>query len=109
MYYHFCFRFTLTEVKELVYQGFEKVTPSRWESLIKHVEEKVEDHYWEADGLNEEILEQFIITNSSDSEEDEGMNDGFSDDSTSFGSGSESSSSSDEVGCTKLPQWSYQI
>ena len=41
-------RFTLTEVKELVYRGFEKVTPERWQSLIRHVEETVEDHYWEA-------------------------------------------------------------
>ena len=96
----FC-RFTLTEVKELVYQGFEKVTLERWQSLIRHVEETVEDHYWEADGLNEEILERFIINNSSDSEssDDDGMNDGFSDGtSTSFGFRSESlSSSSDEV------------
>ena len=65
-------RFTLTEVKELVYEGFEKVTPERWQSLIKHVEQKVEDHYWEADGLNEELLEWFIITNSdSESSDDE--------------------------------------
>jgi len=32
--------------------------------LIQHVEEIVEDYYLEADGLNEKILEQFIITNS---------------------------------------------
>ena len=90
-------RFTLTEVKELVYEGFEKVTPERWQSLIKHVEQKVEDHYWEADGLNEELLERFIITNSdSESSDDEGVNVGFSDDSTSFGSMSESTDSSDE-------------
>ena len=90
-------RFTLTEVKELVYEGFEKVTPERWQSLIKHVEQKVEDHYWEADGLNEELLERFIITNSdSESSDDEGVNEGFSDDSTSFGSMSESTDSSDE-------------
>ena len=65
------------------------VTPERWQSLIKHVEVKVEDHYWEADGLNEEVLERFIITNNSDSEScddnDEGVNDGFLEaDSTSF-------------------------
>ena len=86
-----------TQVKELVYEGFEKVTPERWQSLIKHVEQKVEDHYWEADGLNEELLERFIITNSdSESSDDEGVNEGFSDDSTSFGSMSESTDSSDE-------------
>ena len=65
--------------------------------MIKHVEQKVEDHYWEADGLNEELLERFIITNSdSESSDDEGVNEGFSDDSTSFGSMSESTDSSDE-------------
>ena len=69
--------------------------------MIKHVEIEVEDHYWEADGLNEEVLERFVITNSSDSEssdDDEGVNEGFleADDSTSFGSRSESTDSSDE-------------
>ena len=65
--------------------------------MIRHVERKVEDHYWEADGLNEELLEQFIITNSdSDNSDDEGVNEGFSDDSTSLGSMSESTDSSDE-------------
>jgi len=91
-----------------VYQGLEKVTPERWKSLIQYVEEKVEDHYWEADGLNEELLERFIITNSSsdsessddDDEDDDGDgNDGFLDaDSTSFGSRSESSADSSDEG-----------
>ena len=64
---------------------------------------KVEDHYWETDGHNEELLEHFIINNSSDSSNDddwsdESVNTGFSDgDSTSYGSRSESSNSSDEV------------
>ena len=61
---------------------------------------KVEDHYCEADRLIEELLEEFII-NISDSESDDeqankGVNEGFSDgDSNTFGSRSESSSSSD--------------
>ena len=93
-------RFTLTEVKELVYQGFAAVTPARWQSLIKHVQEKVEDHYWEADGLNEELLERFIINSSdSDSDSDDSVAaDGDGSDSTSYGSKSSSlSTSSDEV------------
>ena len=59
--------------------------------LDKHVE-GAEDHYWEADGLNEELLERFIITNSDgkSSDDDEGVNEGFSDDSTSVGLMSES-------------------
>ena len=32
----------LSEVKILVYEDFEIVTPQWWQSLIKHVEEKVE-------------------------------------------------------------------
>ena len=67
--------------------------------MIKHVE--VEDHCWEADGLNEEVLERYVPTNSSDSESsddnDEGVNEGVLEaDSTSFGSRSESTDSSDE-------------
>ena len=97
------FRFTLTEVKELVYEGFEKVIPERWQSLIKHVERKVEDHYWEVDGPNEELLKRFIITNSdSESSDDEGVNEDFSDDSTSLGLLSETDSSDEEVGIMYL-------
>ena len=29
------------EVKELVYKGFEEIMPDRWQSLIRHVQEKV--------------------------------------------------------------------
>ena len=45
--------FTLAEVERLAWEGFEVVTPERWTSLIKHVRDKVEDHFWEADGLAE--------------------------------------------------------
>ena len=102
-------RFTLTEVKELVYQGFETVTPERWQALIKHVHKKVEDHYWEADGLNEELLERFIINNSSDSDDsdDTAGGDINDDSSTSFGSKSSSlPTSSDEV---QSSIWCYFI
>ncbi|XP_065889075.1 uncharacterized protein [Dysidea avara] len=92
-------RFTLTEVKELVYQGFEAVTSERWQSLIKHVQEEVEDHYWEQDGLHEELLEQFLIHVSSDSRDSEDGDGGINDSSTTSNSESKSSSeptSSDE-------------
>ena len=36
-----------------------------------HVEEKVEDHYWDTDGFNEELLEPFIIDISSDTSNDD--------------------------------------
>jgi len=29
------------EMKNLVYEGFEEVTPDRWKSLIRHVEDEV--------------------------------------------------------------------
>ena len=29
------------------------VTPERWTSVVSHVREKVEDHYWAVDGLAE--------------------------------------------------------
>ena len=83
------FRFTLTEVKELVYQGFEAVTSERWQSLIKHVQEEVEDHYWEQDGLHEELLERFLIhvsSDSSDSEDGDGGDGGINDSSTTSNS-----------------------
>ena len=70
-------RFTLTNVKGLVYEGFSKVTPLEWQKLIKHVKQKVENHYWRADGLNEELLERFIINTDSDtSDSDSGEDDG---------------------------------
>ena len=37
----FPFRFTLTEVRALVYKGFQQVTADKWQSLVKHVQEKV--------------------------------------------------------------------
>ena len=66
----------MTEVKELVYRVFEAVTSERWLSLIKHVQEKVEDHYWELDELHEELLERFLIHVSSDSSNGDGGDSG---------------------------------
>ena len=89
----YLFRFTLTEVKELVYRGFEVVTPERWQSLIKLVQEKIEDHYWEQDGLHEELLEWFLIhisSDSSDSEDGDGCDGGINDSSSTSNSESES-------------------
>ena len=54
-------RFTLSEVKDLVYKGFELVIAERWKKLIKHVEDKVENHYWEKDGLYEEQALEFVL------------------------------------------------
>jgi hypothetical protein len=47
-------KFNLREVERLAHEGFDIVTPELWASLVKHVREKVEDHYWENDGLTED-------------------------------------------------------
>ena len=34
-------------------EGCEVVTPDVWADLVKHVRDKVEDHFWAVDGLAE--------------------------------------------------------
>ena len=53
--------FNLTEVERLPWEAFSILTADRWHKLIKHVQEKVEDHYWAGDGLYLQVVEQFII------------------------------------------------
>ena len=48
--------FTLSAVKDLLYIGFEKVNPSLWKKLVKHVRLEFEDKYWVDDGLQEEHI-----------------------------------------------------
>ena len=47
--------------KDLTYEGFRRVGPEQWRKNISHVRDKVEDHYWIADNLQEEYIEEFII------------------------------------------------
>ena len=61
-------KFTLSEMERLTHIAFTAVTPDRWKSLLAHVKEKVEDHYWEADGLQMELVEEFIISTEGDTE-----------------------------------------
>uniref|UniRef100_A0A1X7VPT8 Tc1-like transposase DDE domain-containing protein n=1 Tax=Amphimedon queenslandica TaxID=400682 RepID=A0A1X7VPT8_AMPQE len=42
-------QFTLNEVECLAWDGFEVVTQEQWAGLVKHVRDKVEDHYWQND------------------------------------------------------------
>lgn len=65
--------------------------------MIKHVQDKVEEHYWEADGLNEELLERFIINTCSDSSNSSDNSDSSDSDNDNSSSTSFSSKSSDEV------------
>ena len=53
--------FNLTEVESLAWEGFSIVTADCWCKLIKHVQEKVEDHYWSCDGLYQRVVERFVI------------------------------------------------
>ena len=81
--YKYYSRFTLTEVKRLTYEGFKMVTPEAWRKKIEHVREKVEDHYWEKDGLYEEHTFEFIIQLSESDFEDSSNDDSSSSDSDS--------------------------
>ena len=54
-------QFILIEMERLTHEEFNVVTPERWSSLIAHVQEKVEDHYWASDGPQMDLVEQFII------------------------------------------------
>ena len=80
--------FTLTAVKELTYKGFDEVTPERWKKLVEHVQREFEDRYWRDDGLQEEIISEFVIrvgdsddetSSESDQSGDESESDGESD------------------------------
>ncbi len=68
--------FTLSEMERLTYAGFDVVTPMRWKSIIAHVQTKTEDHYWEVDGLQLDLVEEFIISESElESEDDLSLDD----------------------------------
>lgn len=62
-------KFTLKEVEKLVHEGISLVTPIRWKKIIEHTRNKVEDHYWDKDGLYELMIEDFIINVGNSSEE----------------------------------------
>ena len=49
-------KFTLSAVKDLTYEGFRRVGPEQRRKNISHVRDKVEDHYWIADNLQEEYI-----------------------------------------------------
>ena len=77
-------RFTLDEVEDLAWKGFEKITPERWADLFKHVRDKVEDHYWDNDRL--QLQEQFCLPSefvihlggeSSDESDDDALSEGI--------------------------------
>ena len=73
--------------------SFQKVTSNCRAKVVKHVEKKVEDHYWLYDGLYEDCVEQIVIEHDRDT--DSGSDDtecsGSDDGSSAEGNGDESS------------------
>ena len=52
----------MAECERLAWEGFDIVTPERWKALVRHVKEKVEDHYWKGDRLtNHNVIGDFTI------------------------------------------------
>ena len=67
----------------LTYSGIDQVGPANWKKLVEYVERAFEDKYWREERLQEEYIDEFIISV------------GGSDDETSSESNSESSDESD--------------
>jgi transposase len=68
-------RFTLGEVRRLMEEAMQEVTPQKWKACVQHVIEKEEVKMWNLDCLTEETVERLVIdvNNSSgvsDSDED---------------------------------------
>ena len=53
------------------------MTVDLWKQLLVHVQEKVDDHYWSCDGLNQQYSNRFVIQvgGESDSDDTESSND----------------------------------
>ena len=49
-------------------EGFEKVFSNCRAKVVKHVGEKVEDHYWLYDGLYEDCTKWFVIEHDGDTD-----------------------------------------
>ena len=81
---------TIPGLQALVHEAFAEVTPTWWSDLIEHTQKKVEDHYFDADGLVRwQQVPEFVIRTDEDSS-DESDDDSDSEDS------SDGSSDSDE-------------
>lgn len=73
--------FTLAAVKDLTYEGFDKVGPAEWKKLVEHVQREFEDKYWHDDGLQEEYVEEFVISFGDESSDESGSDSMSSDES----------------------------
>ena len=50
------------------------MTTDHWKKLIRHVQEKVEDHYWSCDGIYRQYIQRFIVQLVDDSDSDTSSN-----------------------------------
>ena len=62
-------QFNLKEVERLAREGFDVVTPDTWKNLVKHVQDKFEDHYWEMDRIAEYYSDE-VLPSDPDSDDD---------------------------------------
>ena len=92
--------FNLTEVEQLAWEGFAKVTADRWKKLIVHVQEKVEDHYWSCDGLYEQYTNRFVIEFGVESDSDDTVSSDDLDSATEAGSSDDTESVCSYSGCS---------
>ena len=68
--------FNLKEVERLAWEGFDVVTPDKWKNLIKHVQDKFEDHYWKVDRIAEYYsIREFVIHVGGESDDEYDNND----------------------------------
>ena len=91
-------KFNLDEVKQLAQEGFEVVTKERWADLVKHVRDKMEDHYWQNDNLDLQErfhVSEFVIHVGGESDDDP---------TSELGSTSNSDSLNDSVAATDNDQ-----
>lgn len=64
--------FRLSDVIKLTYEGFKHITKDVWQSCEHHVR-KIEQSYWESEGIAPSTVDPVIINLQSDSSDDDGI------------------------------------
>ena len=60
--------FKLADVRNMVYDGFSRITAEHWEKCVNHVINHEERRYWKSDGLQEKVAKVIINLESDDSD-----------------------------------------
>jgi hypothetical protein len=82
----------------MAHERFKVVTPESWTSLVRHVRDKVENHYWEVDGLTERYsIQEFTFRISRKPDDDESSSSDGSDTSGPDSDSNDLMASDDEV------------